>query len=451
MLVSHRQWVFIVCAILLVPMARAAGTGSAASSGDAARVAPAALFAPADFRARRARVCQAIGEDLALLVGIDEPQDYRRPRQHNNFYYLTGVETPGAALAIDGRTREATLFLPARHLRRAAEEIARETGIDHVVENSRFTELVRRAAEGRGRLFLPRWPGEGNAQARDSFPSPSAARPEPPADRRPSRAEDFRDGVLSLTGPIEVVDLETVLDPMRRVKDAAEIAAMRGAGRIGAEAIADAVRATRPGILERELEGVCELAFLRNGAHAGAWTTIVASGPNLMNFHYFANTRRIEPADMILVDAGPDFAYYCSDITRAWPASGPYPDRYRELYDKLLAVHRAAVDAVAPGVRIADIGRAMLAEADAQGIRPYVLTNPGHYTGMAPHDVGDRAAPFVPGVCFNVEPLLVIPAELIHLRFEDTVLCTETGHECLTPLDVLPWEAEKLLEMRDRR
>src|SRR5437773_2243304 len=99
---SQRQWALILFALLLLSAAPAGRTGSAASSGDAASIAPAALFAPADFRARRARVCEAIGEDLALLVGIDEPQDYRRPRQHNNFYYLTGVETPGAALVIDG-------------------------------------------------------------------------------------------------------------------------------------------------------------------------------------------------------------------------------------------------------------------------------------------------------------------------------------------------------------
>jgi Xaa-Pro aminopeptidase len=68
---------------------------------------------------------------------------------------------------------------------------------------------------------------------------------------------------------------------------------------------------------------------------------------------------------------------------------------------------------------------------------------------MSPHDVGSTSEPFVPGVVFNVEPLLVVSEENLHIRFEDTVLCTETGQEVLTPLDILPWEADKLLQMRD--
>ena len=406
-------------------------------------------FTTEEFAARRAKVYEAVGDDFALLFGADEPQDYRRPRQHNNFYYLTGVESPGVTLLLDGRTKEATLFVPPGRSG-AAQAEAKSMGIEHVAPANEFGKLVREAAEGRNRVFLPRWPGEGNAQARDSFRSPGSRPAELPADRRPSRVQDFRDGVLVLTGPLEVVDLEKVLDPMRRVKSPAEIVAMRVAGRIGAEGIADAIRATRPGVLERELEGVCELAFLRNGAHASAWTTIVATGPNITNFHYFANTRRIEPGDMVLVDAGPDYQYYCSDITRVWPASGPYPPRYRELYDKLLEVHRATVAAVKPGATIQELGKVMMETARHEGIGQLVFSNPGHYTGMAPHDVGDRREPFVPGVCFNVEPLLVSGQERLHIRFEDTILCTETGYEVLTPLDVLPWEADKLLEIRDR-
>jgi Xaa-Pro aminopeptidase len=68
---------------------------------------------------------------------------------------------------------------------------------------------------------------------------------------------------------------------------------------------------------------------------------------------------------------------------------------------------------------------------------------------MSAHDVGSDSEPFVPGVVYNIEPLLLVGAENLHIRFEDTVLCTETGHEVFTPLDVLPWEADKLLEMRD--
>jgi Xaa-Pro aminopeptidase len=111
-------------------------------------------------------------------------------------------------------------------------------------------------------------------------------------------------------------------------------------------------------------------------------------------------------------------------------------------------VHKTTIAAIKPGITIREVGRVMRDAAKAQGIERYVLPGPGHYTGMAPHDVGDYNAPFEPGVVFNVEPLLVVAAEGLHIRLEDTVLCTQDGFEVLTDLGVLPWEADSLLKMR---
>jgi Xaa-Pro aminopeptidase len=408
-----------------------------------------------EFVARRAKVYEGIGEDIAVLCGFYAgPNEYRRPRQHNNFYYLTGVETPNCALLLDGRAKQATLFVPGRN-RGPIESgpVTDRTGIEGVVGTDQFNETIKAAATGRKRVFMLAQPDEGYSQSRDSF---FEARVDPkvsivPGDPWILRAKVFRDGVKELVGDLEVANLQPIIDPLRRVKSPAEIERMRRAARIGAMGIADAVRASRPGILERELEGACEHAFLREGAHGSAWTSIVATGPKITEFHYFENSRRIQPGEMILVDAGPDYQFYCSDITRVWPVSGPYPSRYRELYDKLLAVHRAMIDAIKPGITFNDLNRIMRETAKAQEIDSYLVGIAGHFTGMAPHDVGSTREPFVPGVIFNVEPLIVVRGENLHIRFEDTVLCTETGHEVLTPLDILPWEADKLIEMRDSR
>jgi Xaa-Pro aminopeptidase len=406
-------------------------------------------FAAAEFAERRANVLKAIGDDIAVMCGVYvSPNEYRRSRQHNNFYYLTGVETPNAALLMDGRAKQSTLFVPAARRAAGFDRVAAETGMEQVAATGEFADRVRVAAEGRKRVFMLAGPDEGYSQSRDSFfatNSPSAL----PGDPAILRAQLFRENVKKLVGDLETADLQSVIDPLRRVKSLAEIAVMRRAARIGAEGIADAVRGTRPGILERELEGLFELACLRNGSHGSAWTSIVATGPKITEFHYFDNSRRIGPGEMVLVDAGPDYQHYCSDLTRVWPASGPYPPRYRELYDKLLEVHKATIAALKPGVTMRDLAQAMRESAKAQGIERYLLPVTGHYTGMAAHDVGDYDAPFVPGVVFNIEPLLVVREERLHIRFEDTVLCTETGSEVLTPLEILPWEADKLLEMRD--
>jgi Xaa-Pro aminopeptidase len=410
-------------------------------------------FAASEFAARRAKVMEAIGEDIAVMCGVyASPNEYRRTRQHNNFYYLTGVERPNCALLIDGRSKQTTLFVPTGRRTAALDRVAADTGIEQVVGVGEFADRIKAAADGRKRVFLLTGPDEGYSQSRDSFIPPNA-QSALPGDPAVLRAEIFRDNVKKLVGELETANLQSVIDPLRRVKSAAEIEVMRRAARIGAEGIADAIRGTRPGILERELEGLFELACLRNGAHGSAWTTIVATGPKITEFHYFDNSRRIGPGEMILVDAGPDYEYYCSDLTRVWPASGPYPPRYRELYDKLLEVHKLMIAAVKPGVTVGQLGKVRLEAAQAQGIERFVLNNypPGHYTGMSAHDVGSENEPFVPGVVYNIEPLLLVGSENIHIRFEDTVLCTDTGHEVFTPLEILPWEADKLLKMRDTR
>jgi len=428
-------------------------TGANKLSGERAAIESIPSPTIDEYAGRRARVYETIGDDIAVMCGFyASPNEYRRHRQQNNFYYLTGVETPNCALLLDGRTKQATLFMPAgRGGPRPGnfDQVAATTGIDRIIGVNEFADTIKAAAQGRKRVFMLASPDEGYSQSRDSFFAMGRQASVLPGDPWILRAQQFRDAVKNLVGEVEVANLQTAIDPLRRVKSAAEIALMREAARIGAEGIADTIRATRPGILERELEGVFELACLRNGAHGSAWTTIVATGPKITEFHYFENSRRIEPGEMILIDAGPDYRYYTSDLTRVWPASGPYPARYRELYDKLLVVHKAMIAAVKPGVTVGELNRVLRETAKTQEIDRYIVGGAGHYTGMAPHDVGDFRAAFVAGVVFNIEPLLVVREENLHIRFEDTVLCTETGSEVLTPLDVLPWEADKLLQMRD--
>ena len=72
-------------------------------------------FPPDEFKARWAKVFDAIGKDaVAVLQGVSLTNGYTMPRQHNSFYYLSGIETPGAYLLLDGRSRKVTLYLPPR-------------------------------------------------------------------------------------------------------------------------------------------------------------------------------------------------------------------------------------------------------------------------------------------------------------------------------------------------
>ena len=229
------------------------------AADDTTRPEPAG-FTNEEFASRRAKVYEAIGDDFAVMLGVYAgPNEYRRHRQHNNFYYLTGVETPNCALLLDGRAKQATLFVPGgRSGRRPQdlEQITARTGIERASATGELADTIKTASEGRKRVFMLTAPDEGYSQSRDSFFGMGGQASVVPGDPWILRAKQFRDAVKESAGGLEVANLQNAIDPLRRVKRPTEIAMMREAARIGAEAIADCIRGTRPGILERELEGV---------------------------------------------------------------------------------------------------------------------------------------------------------------------------------------------------
>jgi len=402
-----------------------------------------------EFRTRLKRLLEKVDQNaIALLKGAPPRNDFRPFRQYNTFFYFTGYEHPNAVLLVDGLRGKVVLYVEPRQRLRANTDRLRRQGISEVRLITQLAEGLRAAAAGAQTLYLPRFPGEGPAQARDSFRRPLRLLP---AYRPRDDVAAFRHAVLELLGEQapQVRPLETLTDPLRRVKSQREIALMREAARITALAIRRAIRRTRAGILEAELAGICEATFLEHGAFGSAWTPIVASGPNMIELHYMRNNRELQDGDMLLLDTGPDYHYYTSDVTRCWPVSGPFPEEYAELYDKLVEVHRAGIAEVRPGKTMYDVLRAMHAKARELGIHRHLLPVAGHYTGMAVHDVGAPGAPFEPGVVFNVEPLLIVRSKRLHLRLEDTVLCTADGPEVLTPLQLLPWNRDAILAIRD--
>jgi Xaa-Pro aminopeptidase len=150
-------------------------------------------------------------------------------------------------------------------------------------------------------------------------------------------------------GPTEIVELESVLGPMRQIKDAEEIERMRIAARIAAEGHLAAMRAARPGVGEWELQAALEATFRRLSGSGPAYPSIVGSGENATILHYLANDRRTGPDDLVLIDAGASYGGYCSDITRTFPVSGRFTPPQRAVYEIVLAAEEAAIAAAQPG------------------------------------------------------------------------------------------------------
>ncbi len=392
------------------------------------------------FAARRNALMDRIGDSIAVLQGLPDSRAYEPFRQDNNFYYLTGVATPDAMLLLDGNKRQSLLFLPPRDrgkeqwedpLLYASRQARDTTGVDKVMELSEFGDELKKRLQGSSVVYTPFTPYETAATSRDRAMKHDSESMRSVWDGRKSRESAFRDKLKEAVQPLTIKNLSTVLDEMRRIKDAMEIERLRTAGRIGALGLKEAIRSAKPGMYEYQLAALAKFVYLWHGASGEAFFPIVGSGPHSCVVHYYRNRRRMESGDIVVMDFGPDFRYYVSDITRTFPVSGKFSREQALVYGIVLQAQKAALDAVRPGAAFEDVENAAREVLARSGYEKYLMHAVSHYVGMAVHDVG-TPVPFDPGVVIAVEPGVYIQDKDLGVRIEDTVLVTETGCEILT-------------------
>ena len=268
---------------------------------------------------------------------------------------------------------------------------------------------------------------------------------------------------IGVSAPQNICDVRTALDEMRLIKDEHELGLMRRAAGISAKAHERAMRATRPGRMEYEIEAELLYEFRRNGAQFPAYWPIVAGGANACVLHYCDNNARLNDGALLLIDAGCELDGYASDITRTFPVSGKFGGPQKDVYELVLAAQAAAIDATEPGaawdapheaaVRI--LAQGMIDFGLCQGSLDKVLESgdykrfymhrTGHWLGLDVHDAGEyrqggKWRPLAEGMTLTVEPGCYIrPGEgvpqaywNIGVRIEDDVLVTANGCEVIT-------------------
>jgi len=274
-----------------------------------------------------------------------------------------------------------------------------------------------------------------------------------------ARAKGPRTG----TGPRAVVDPGEILDDLRLVKDAYELDMIRRAVDITLIGHRAAAAAISPGAGEWAVEGALDGAFRSAGGAGPAFETIVGAGRNACVLHYVVNRDVIGDEELVLVDAGAEYALYSGDVTRTYPSGGRFTGPQRDVYQVVEASRLAAVAAVAPGATVTDVHDAatrVLVEGlislgvlagtadeviDREGHKQYFPHRTSHWLGLDVHDPGDYVrdgAPrrLEPGMVLTVEPGLYFRPggdgngglAGIGVRIEDDVLVTEGGHEVLT-------------------
>ena len=265
-------------------------------------------------------------------------------------------------------------------------------------------------------------------------------------------------------GPTGVLDPSDIVHELRLTKSPEELACMRQAIAIAAEAHQTAMRTARAGMHEYEIEALLDYTFRRHGGSGPAYPSIVATGVNATILHYVNNDQPLHPGDLLLIDAGAEYDGYCADVTRTFPVAPRFSAAQRRIYDIVLRAQRAAIDAVRPGASVHDphtravevlvdglLDLGLLHGDRAEIItkelyRPFYMHRTSHWLGMDVHDVGRYKVEgafrqLEPGMVLTVEPGLYVAADHtavdpqyagIGVRIEDDVLVTPDGYEVLS-------------------
>lgn len=412
-----------------------------------------------EFSRRRQRFMASIGpESVALIFATGEKRrnadvEYLF-RPHSDFVYLTGFHEPDGLLVLapGHPTLEEALFVRARDVaaeqwngrRLGAERVKEALGIENGFTVEEFNEVIPNLLDGRDELYV-----EQDLETAH-------------------HVEEWLDAMKAsgLAPPRVQMELEDTLHELRLIKADTEIANMQEAANISATAHQRAMRYCRPGISELALESELQHEFALHGARFTAYPSIVASGPNACIMHYIQNDRIIEDGDLVLIDAGCEYRYYASDITRTFPATGRFTPTQREVYELVLSAQLAAIDQVKTGHLFTDphdtstrilaqglldlgILKGSLDEVLEQEIaKPFTVHRCSHFLGLDVHDVGKReiegeARVLESGMVLTVEPGLYFGnAETmpdldpkwhnIGVRIEDDVVVTQNGNHVLS-------------------
>ena len=426
------------------------------------------------FTERRQRLGANLPPNAAIVIAGASTQ-YRNAdssyafRQDSNFWYLTGFNEAEATLVVltdNSKTAKSIAFVPEKDklkeiwdgYRAGPEGAVKDHGFDEAFNNSEINDQLPELLKGRDRVFYPVGKNAGLDQNIIEWIKTAKSK-----DRHSSA--------------IDIADATSKVGNQRLIKDAHEIDLMKKACRISAESHVEAMKFVKPGMTEQEMEAFYLYEFAKRGGRFSAYTPIVAGGENACVLHYVENSKPLLDGDLLLVDAGCEYDFYASDITRTFPVSGKFTDAQLAIYEVVLEAESKAIAAVSVNNNVMDaqiisekvvtqglidlgILTGSLDDLHAKGaFKEFYMHKIGHWLGIDVHDAGDymednQFMQFKPGMVTTIEPGIYIPSSAnvddkwkgIGIRIEDDILVTPDGNENLTefvPSD--PKEIEALM------
>ena len=390
-------------------------------------------------------------------------------RQDSSFWYLTGFNEPDSTLVllINGAHEvQSAIFVPKKDkvkeiwdgYRAGPEGAKKDHGFDQAFNNTEIDDRLPELLTGSNTAFYPF--GKNPRLDKNMVDWIKAAKSK---DRH--------------SPAIDISDAASKIGNQRLLKSAYEIELMKKACRISAEAHVEAMKFVKSGMTEQAMEAFYLYEFAKRGGRFSAYTPIVASGENACILHYVENCKTLNNGDLLLVDAGCEYDFYASDITRTFPVSGRFTDPQLAIYEIVLEAQIKSIESVSVNNNVMDaqiisekvitqglidlgILTGSLDALHAEGaFKDFYMHKIGHWLGLDVHDAGDymennQFMQFKPGMVTTVEPGIYIPASAevedkwkgIGIRIEDDILVTAEGNENLTefvPSD--PREIEALM------
>lgn len=261
--------------------------------------------------------------------------------------------------------------------------------------------------------------------------------------------------------------LAPLMHRLRSIKSEPEIALIRQACDITAAGFRRALKFTRPGVSEKEIEAEFAHEFIRRGS-GFSYQPIIASGPNACCLHYHTNSSVCKKGDLLLLDVGATWSNYNADMTRTIPVGGRFTRRQRQVYNAVLRALRACSRALTAGKKhrdwqkeseqimekeLVDLGLLTPREIKRQNpdhpaVKKYFMHGIGHSLGLGVHDVTAANQPMQPGWVLTVEPGIYLPKEGFGVRLENDFLITATGQVDL--MAGIPIEADEIEQLMAR-
>ena len=415
-----------------------------------------------EYSARRKELMSLMhSNSIAIISAAPEKvrsRDTHYPYKQNvNLSYLCGFPEPESVLVlIPGRAQgEMVLFCrdkdPLRETwdgyREGPEGAVSNFGADDAFPIADIDDILPNLIEGKDRLYY-------------------AIGKDPEFDRH---LMDWVNHVRNQRGngalpPGEFVDLDHFINEMRLFKTAGELKIMRKAAEISVSAHSRAMKASKPGLFEYQLQAEIEHEFAVQGSAGAAYTSIVGGGKNGCILHYIENRDALKDGDLVLIDAGCEYQNYAADITRTFPVNGKFSDEQAAIYDIVLQAQTDAIAVIGPGIEYNKTNEATVL-AITQGLvdlgilhgdvdeliaseahREFYMHGAGHWLGMDVHDVGDYKIDgqwrvYEPGMVVTIEPgIYIAPGNPnvdkkwhgIAVRIEDDIVVTKDGNENIT-------------------